>query len=68
MNGRLSSIQAYPETFFVDKNGNITGETYSGARTGGMGRGHSYRIRKPGIRTGGKMKEKSKKQSPARDL
>ncbi|MGI6064469.1 TlpA family protein disulfide reductase [Blautia sp.] len=33
MNGRLSSIQAYPETFFVDKNGNITGETYSGARS-----------------------------------
>lgn len=33
MNGRLSAIQAYPETFFVDKNGNITGETYSGARS-----------------------------------
>lgn len=33
MNGRLSYVQAYPETFFVDKNGNITGETYSGSRS-----------------------------------
>ncbi len=31
MNGRLISIEAFPETFFVDKNGNIVGETYSGS-------------------------------------
>nr|WP_314277762.1 TlpA disulfide reductase family protein [uncultured Peptostreptococcus sp.] len=31
-NGRLIGIQALPETFFVDKNGNIVGDTYSGAR------------------------------------
>lgn len=31
LNGRLSSIEAFPETFFVDKNGNIVGETYSGS-------------------------------------
>ena len=31
-NGRLSGIQAFPETFFVDKNGKIVGDTYSGAR------------------------------------
>lgn len=31
MNGRLTSIEAFPETFFVDKNGNIVGETYSGS-------------------------------------
>lgn len=31
MNGRLTGIQAFPETFFVDKNGNIVGETYSGS-------------------------------------
>lgn len=30
-NGRLTGIQAFPETFFVDKNGNIVGETYSGS-------------------------------------
>ena len=30
-NGRLNGIQALPETFFVDKNGNIVGETYSGS-------------------------------------
>ena len=30
MNGRLAYVQAFPETFFVDKNGNIVGETYSG--------------------------------------
>lgn len=30
-NGRLSGIQAFPETFFVDKNGQIVGETYSGS-------------------------------------
>ena len=28
-NGRLSGIQAFPETFFVDKKGQIVGETYS---------------------------------------
>lgn len=31
MNGRLTGIEAFPETFFVDKNGNIVGETYSGS-------------------------------------
>ena len=31
-NGRLNGIQAMPETFFVDKNGNIVGDTYSGAQ------------------------------------
>lgn len=31
LNGRLSGIQAVPETFFVDKDGNIVGETYSGS-------------------------------------
>ena len=31
-NGRLNGIQALPETFFVDKNGNIVGDTYSGAK------------------------------------
>jgi len=30
-NGRLTSIEAFPESFFVDKNGNIVGETYSGS-------------------------------------
>ena len=30
-NGRLSGIQAFPETFFVDKKGQIVGETYSGS-------------------------------------
>ena len=29
MNGRLNGISAFPETFFVDKEGNIVGETYS---------------------------------------
>lgn len=33
MNGRLSGIDAVPETFFVDKTGNIIGETYSGSRS-----------------------------------
>ena len=33
MNGRLANIQAVPETFFVDKDGNIVGETYSGSRS-----------------------------------
>ena len=32
-NGRLNDIQAMPETFFVDKNGNIVGDTYSGAKS-----------------------------------
>ena len=30
-NGRLSGIQAFPETFFVDKKGQIVGEIYSGS-------------------------------------
>ncbi len=30
-NGRLSGIQAFPETFFVDKKGQIVGETDSGS-------------------------------------
>ena len=30
-NGRLTGIEAFPETFFVDKDGNIVGETYSGS-------------------------------------
>jgi len=30
-NGRLNGIQALPETFFVDKNGQIVGDTYSGS-------------------------------------
>ena len=30
-NGRLTGIQAFPETFFVDKDGNIVGETYVGS-------------------------------------
>lgn len=33
LNGRLSGINAVPETFFVDKDGNIVGDTYSGSRT-----------------------------------
>ena len=32
MNGRLIGIEAIPESFFVDKDGNIVGETYSGSR------------------------------------
>lgn len=31
MNGRLNGINAFPETFFVNKDGNIVGETYSGS-------------------------------------
>ncbi|EJP18845.1 redoxin [Peptostreptococcaceae bacterium AS15] len=31
-NGRLMGIQGFPETFFVDKNGNIVGETVLGSR------------------------------------
>lgn len=30
-NGRLLDIEAYPETFFVDENGNMVGQTYSGS-------------------------------------
>jgi len=30
-NNRLIDIEAFPETFFVDKNGNIVGENYSGS-------------------------------------
>ena len=26
-------VQAMPETFFVDSNGNIVGDTYSGAKS-----------------------------------
>ena len=33
MNGRLNGISAFPETFFVDKDGNIVGETYTGSHT-----------------------------------
>ena len=33
MNGRLNGIAAFPETFFVDKNGNIVGETYTGSHS-----------------------------------
>lgn len=32
-NGRLSGIAAVPETFFVDQDGNIVGETYTGSRS-----------------------------------
>lgn len=31
LNGRLKGISAYPETFFVDKNGKIVGDTVVGA-------------------------------------
>lgn len=31
LNGRLSEIQGYPTTFFVDKDGNIVGQTYEGS-------------------------------------
>ena len=33
LNGRLSGINAVPETFFVDKEGKIGGLTYSGSRS-----------------------------------
>lgn len=33
LNGRLKDIQAVPETFFVDKKGNIVGDTYSGSHS-----------------------------------
>lgn len=32
-NGRLADIEAVPETFFVDANGNIVGDTYSGSHS-----------------------------------
>lgn len=32
-NGRLANIEAVPETFFVDANGNIVGDTYSGSHS-----------------------------------
>ncbi len=32
LNYRLIGIEAVPETFFVDENGNIVGESYSGSR------------------------------------
>lgn len=32
LGGRLTGIEAVPESFFVDANGNIVGETYVGAR------------------------------------
>lgn len=31
MNGRLIGVDSFPETFFVDKNGNIVGESYLGS-------------------------------------
>lgn len=31
MNGRLTGIEGFPDTFFVDSNGNIVGESYSGS-------------------------------------
>lgn len=33
LNGRVKNLQAMPETFFVDKNGNIIGDSYSGSRS-----------------------------------
>ena len=33
MNGRLKGIDSYPESFFVDKDGNIVGEKYLGTRS-----------------------------------
>ena len=33
LNGRLTGIDAVPETFFVDQEGNIVGETYSGSHS-----------------------------------
>ena len=33
LGGRLAEINAVPETFFVDREGNIVGETYSGSRS-----------------------------------
>lgn len=33
LNGRLKGIDSYPESFFVDRNGNIVGDTYAGSRS-----------------------------------
>ena len=33
LNGRLKGIDAVPETFFVDQEGNIVGETFAGSRS-----------------------------------
>lgn len=33
LNGRLNGIEAVPETFFVDQNGNLTGESYLGSHS-----------------------------------
>ncbi|MBS5450671.1 MAG: TlpA family protein disulfide reductase [Coriobacteriia bacterium] len=33
MNGRLTGIESFPESFLVDSEGNIVGKTYAGART-----------------------------------
>ncbi len=33
LNGRLKGIEAVPETFFVDQNGNLTGESYLGSHS-----------------------------------
>lgn len=33
LNSRVKNLQAMPETFFVDKNGNIVGDSYSGSRS-----------------------------------
>lgn len=33
MNGRLKGIDSYPESFFVDKDGNIVGKPYMGTHT-----------------------------------
>ena len=33
LNGRLDGVTAVPESFFVDKNGNMVGEPYVGARS-----------------------------------
>ncbi len=33
LGGRLAEINAVPETFFVDREGNIVGDTYTGSRS-----------------------------------
>lgn len=33
LNGRLSEVSAVPETFFVDREGKVVGETYTGSRS-----------------------------------
>lgn len=33
LNGRLSEVSAVPETFFVDSEGKIVGQTYTGSRS-----------------------------------